>query len=392
MVANIFAYLYHLLVGRILGPDRYGELAALLALIYILNVPSQWLQTVMTKYFSSLRANKATGEVKNLFFTATRLTSFFAAFGLVILLPFIKIVAGFLHISSQSDFIWLYFIFAFYLISVIQLSIYQAYQLFLQSNILTNIGAFLRLVLGAIGASFGVTMTLFSNVFSNMIMYLVSFIPLRFVMTAKSQPVSLNKRQIVGYSVPTLLATLGIIALYTQDVILVKHFFSAKDAGIYSSLSILGKVIFYASSAISFVLFPVVAERSALGKDHQKIVFMALTVIAAVSLVLTVGYFVFPGLVVNLLFGPAYSSAAPYLGFFGLFITFYSLASLLTNVTLASGRTSVWWLTGGIALLQTIFISLYHATLLTVIQVNLGLTAILFILLLLYYQYASKRS
>ena len=54
MAANVSAYLYHLIVGRILGPVAYGELAALLALFFILNVPSSVLQTISVKFFPHL--------------------------------------------------------------------------------------------------------------------------------------------------------------------------------------------------------------------------------------------------------------------------------------------------------------------------------------------------
>lgn len=392
MFANFFAYLYHLTVGRILGPEKYGELAALLSLIYLLNVPAQGLQTVMTKYFSSFKARQQTGEAKSLFLLATKWMLLLEVIGFIILLPLLNKLADFLHISTKENFIWLYLIFSTYLISVIQLSSYQAYQLFFASSVLTNTGAALRLIAGAMGALFGVSATLLSNVLTNLVMYIVSFLPLSFIIKVKSEPVSISKRHILGYSIPTLITALGITALYSQDVILVKHFFAAREAGIYSSLSILGKVIFYASSALGFVLFPVVAERSELDKSHRSIVWTGLAVIALISFTLTAFYFLFPKSVVDLLFGKAFYEAVPYLGYFGLFISFFSLSSLLTSVCLASGKTAVWALAVLGAIAQTASIWMFHGTLLGIVQVNLAVTAGLFFLLLLYYGYAKGES
>lgn len=392
MFANFLAYLYHLAVGRILGPEKYGELAALLSLMYLLNVPSQGVQTVLVKYFSGIKARQKTGEAKSLFLLSSKWLLVSVLIGFIIIFPFINLLTDFLHIASKEYFFWLYLIFAAFILSVVQASIFQGYQLFITSNILANVGAALRLALGAAGAFLGVGATLLSNVLSNIITYCISLFPLRFIFRARTEPINISKRHILGYSIPTLITTLGVIALYSQDVILVKHFFPARDAGIYSSLSVLGKVIFFASSALGFVLFPVVAERKELNKGHKQIVWSGLLAIAGISLTLTAFYFLFPKLVVDLLFGSAYHEAIPYLGYFGLFITFFSLSSLLSSVCLATDKTKVWILAVFASFIQLTLIWLYHHNLITVIWINLAVTAAFFFSLLLYYGYAKDKS
>ena len=71
MGANVAGWLYHVFVGRILGTQAYGELAALLALFYILNVPSTVIQTVLVKFFSLLKARNEHGQAKRLIRIAT---------------------------------------------------------------------------------------------------------------------------------------------------------------------------------------------------------------------------------------------------------------------------------------------------------------------------------
>ena len=72
MVTNVLAYLYHLVVGRILGPVGYGELAALLSIFYILNSPSIVIQNILVKFFSQLKAKQDLGQAKRLFLRITR--------------------------------------------------------------------------------------------------------------------------------------------------------------------------------------------------------------------------------------------------------------------------------------------------------------------------------
>ncbi len=391
VLSNAMAYLYHLFVGRILGPVQYGEVAALLSLLYILNVPAQVIQTVLVKYFSELKANGEFAKAKYLFLYANKFLILVCIAGAVVFLPFIGIIKDFLHIQHAIYFVWLYLILAFFFISMAGGSLFQAFQKFTLISVLTNFGMFLRLVLGIISAFFGVGAILFSNVVSNVVGYLVMILSIKSLFKEPVQKFSLDKRRILNYSIPTFIITLSVTALYSQDVLLVRHFFSATDAGIYSSLAVLGKVIFYASSALSFVIFPVVAERKILKQGYHRVLLSGLAGISLISLPLTGVYFIFPRFVVDLLFGPAFYGAEPYLGMFGLFISFFSLSSLLLTVSLASGKTSVWILALGASLGQGALIWIFHDTLSTIVFINLIVTAILFISLLLYSWYEKFR-
>lgn len=385
--ANVGAYLYHLFIGRILGPQQYGELAALLSLFYILNVPSSVLQTILVKFFSALKAKKAYGRAKDLFLSMTGRVFLVEVALFVIVLWFFPYLANFLHIPSIWYFIWLYLIFALFLLGTVNASVLQAFQLFRTAMIFTNIGVALRLILGTLGALWGVGWTLFANVVSSALGYVLVFLPLGFILKHKREPVAFAQGQFVQYSIPTFLATLGIIMLYSQDVVLVKHFFGALEAGIYSSLSVLGKAIFFASAAVSYVIFPVIAERKEQQASYMAIVLLALFAVGAISFSLTAIYYLAPSFVVHLLFGKAYASAALLLGPFGLFLSFFTLSSLLASIFLALGKTFVWMFTIGAALLQTVLITAIHSSLYAVILINLGVCSLLFMVLALSYAY-----
>src|SRR5947209_3157638 len=50
---NVINYLYHLLMGRLLGPLNYGELAALISLISLIGIIPLSLGLVITKFIAS---------------------------------------------------------------------------------------------------------------------------------------------------------------------------------------------------------------------------------------------------------------------------------------------------------------------------------------------------
>lgn len=384
MGANVAGWLYHVFVGRILGTEGYGELAALLSLFYILNVPSSVITTILVKFFSVLKAGGEEGQAKRLIRVATMKILLAEGIGALLLLLFSRSIASFLNIESLWYVVWLYLIFATFIVSVVNGSAIQGFQLFTASSVLTTIGMTLRLVFGAGFAYFGVGWVLVSNIFSNSINFGLSFIPLRFMARIKEKPLMINRRQALGFSIPAFITTLGITLLFSQDVLLVKHYFSSHVAGIYASLSILGRVLFYATGAVSFVLFPVVSERNASGQGHTRLVAVGLFIIGLVCVGLTAFYFIAPGIVL-VAFGRAFYGAAEYMGPFAIFMSFFSLSSILIQTLLALDKVNVWIITAGCALLQTLLLILFHDTLSQIIGVNIAVSVVLFSSLLLYY-------
>lgn len=391
MLTNVLAYLYHLVVGRILGPVGYGELAALLSIFYILNAPATVLQNILVKFFSRFKAKNDYGQAKQLLFGISR-SVFLVEIGFfVLLVPFIPAASAFLRIDDRLNLIWLYLMFASFVFSIVNVSALQAFQLFFPLSVVVSLGGLLRLIFGAVGALFGVGWTLFSNVLASIIAYVATFLPLRGLLAHKARPITISPSSALYYSIPVFISILSITALFSQDVVLVKHFFSAREAGLYSSLSVLGKIIFFASASLAYVAFPVLAERKELGKPYGKIVFMSLVLVAGMSFGVTLFYFLFPSFVVNLLFGKAFEGASGLLGQFGLFISFYTLSNLFTSMYLALGKTGVWVLTALAAVIQAVVITISHGSLSIVIVNNALVAAGLFIALLLYYPYAKSR-
>lgn len=393
MMANISSYAYHLLIGRILGPQSYGELAALLSLFYIVNVPSEVIRQFLVKYFSITKANNNKAQAKYIFLKATKYLTVVTILGGFVLIPFVDNIAKYLHLSSWYPVLWLYLIFATFFLTMINATALQGYQLFLQSTIYTNILAIFRLMLGAIAAFWGVQWTLIGNVLSNTLGYIIHFLPVKFILKEKEEKFILTKKEAVNYGLPVFLSTLGMTLLFSQDVVLVKHFFSPFEAGIYSSLAVLGKVIFFASSAISVAIFPVVAEKKELGKNTFSIVLGGAFLVALVSFLVTLLYFLFPHYVVLALFGESYTQAVGLVGYFGIFLSFYSIASMLTSSCLAIGITNVWFFPILASTSQYIVINYFsHEKIINIIINNIIISGILVIFVLLYYLYAKNRT
>ena len=389
-LANIGAYAYHLVVGRLLGPQQYGELASLFSFSYLLNVPSLVLQTVLTKYIAGFRAKQEVGKAKSLSLFVMKRIVIVSLIGTVIIWPLTGIIAGFLHIDHQISVLYMYLTSALWFVTVIQAGLLQGFQMFVPAMILTNVIALLRLGGGAVGAMMGVVETVAAGLITGVLGLLAYFVPLRFLYRAKEEAHNISAKELVSYSLPSFVSMLGMTSLYSTDILLAKHFLPPVEAGYYAALSVMGKIIFFAGSSVSYVLFPVVAERAKEQSDSRKLVYSALAAIGFISLGITAGYALLPKLALVLLFGPSYFPAAPYLGWFGVFLSLYSLSYLLTMTLLGRGNVIVWLFVAAATLIQIAAITLYHADISAILWVNCLTLAGLFIGLLLYYRHAVK--
>jgi O-antigen/teichoic acid export membrane protein len=392
MVVNVGAYLYHVVVGRIMGPDKYGEFAALFSLLFILSVPANVVQISLTKFFSDIKAQGSVGQSKSLLFLTLKYLSIGSVLGLLLYLPFIPLLQKGLSINDPWNFIWLFGIVASSFFITATSGVLNGYQKFFSSTIFQIVNIVTRLISGILLAPFGAAMTLLGMIVSNIVTLLISFFPLRFILAQPKEDHYLPKKEAFLFAFPTLMTTLAITMLYNIDVVLVKAFFSSEQAGIYASLNIFGKIIFFASSAILIVLFPMIVERKKKHLEYNKIVIMGLVGISGISFLISAGYFLLSSVIPTLLFGSAYANAGQYLGIYGLFLAFITIVNFLAMMCLAINRTTVWKLLFIGVCFQVAGMYMFNTTLLSFILSNTVVSSIIAVLVLIYYFHGKKHS
>ncbi len=144
-----------------------------------------------------------------------------------------------------------------------------------------------------------------------------------------------------GYSL-TALATFGLLALLlSADVLVGKHYLGGRTAGLYAGVSLAGKIVFFATSALSIVVFPVFSRHQDAGTPDTRSLGAALgaaaTIVAGSIAVLTVA----PHLVVDALLGPRYASVASVVPWMGVAFGAYAIAYLLATYLLARRQWGV---------------------------------------------------
>jgi O-antigen/teichoic acid export membrane protein len=379
MISNFFAYLYHLVLGRILGPVGYGELAALISVLYILGIPTITVQTMLIKYFAIYKAKGEIGKSHTLFMKTTKNLTYFLIIISVLIVLTSPLITNFLHLSSPIIIIWLCLFFIFSTLTIVNVSVLQGYQMFIWVAIFTVIPVALKLFISIPFAYLGVQWAMFASGIAAFISYILYFLPIKFIFKIPATSIDLTKKHIIKFSIPTLLTVLGTTSMYSADIILAKHFLPSVEAGIYSAVAILGKIIFFASSAITLVVYPMISEKVVKKINTENLVKMALGLVGLISFGITILYFLYPSMIVKNLFGKSFFDSIPFMGSFGIFISFYSIAQCLAMINLAQNKTYCGLVAMISSIVQIVIILFLHSSIQTIIYVNL-LISIMFLL------------
>ncbi|MGH7246089.1 MAG: hypothetical protein ACREGI_04090, partial [Candidatus Levyibacteriota bacterium] len=134
------------------------------------------------------------------------------------------------------------------------------------------------------------------------------------------------------------------------------------------------------------VMFPMLVKNITKGEKFHHLFSFALLIVASISGIVTLFYFLFPRVVITVFLGGGqYLSAIAYVGLFGLFATIFSLLYVCVNLFLSLKKTEIAFPLVGGAVLQAMGIWFFHTNFFEIISISIVITLVLTITLLLYY-------
>ena len=100
LVGGVGGYVYHLLMGRMLGPADYGILASLISLVYLLGIPLGVLNLVVVKFVAGFKGKKDFDSIGSFFRIVNRKVLIFGLLLLLLILALTPLMSSFLHLDS----------------------------------------------------------------------------------------------------------------------------------------------------------------------------------------------------------------------------------------------------------------------------------------------------
>lgn len=337
-------YVFNIVVARILDKEQLGAFASLFSILSILIIIGGGLSLVIIKFSAILYAKKdypALASFIRLLFYYLGLLSL----GLIIIFGIVSpFIYEFLKLESFGPLIILALAIALALIGAIGGSVLRGIQHFTQSSASSLFGAIMKIVaLIVFTLPFwpmsAVTGAMLSVPISAIMMISLDLFFLRAILAQYNPKLKqlphFKWKDILVYSIPATIAVLGITMLNSIDVILARNYLSLESSGDYAALATLGKIIFFATSAIPMAMFPIVSARHAANEPHRKMLFASLGSVTIMSLIAFVFYQFFPEFIINLLIGEKFLTIAPFLGQFALIMGMYSLVNVVVNYYLS---------------------------------------------------------
>ena len=394
-IANLLGYFFTIGMANFLTSAEFGILAALIAIINILSILASTIMTVFTKFTASYVGKNREDLIETLYMKGTVWIGVLSFIIMLIIIIFAQRIATFLHIDNL---VLIYVVagtlFFAFLTSVGQ-GILVGLLKFFQNSLINITSSLLKFVLAIVMVYIGMHVfgAIFAIFLANLFGYFILLAIIRGrVKWRKDSTIIPNlERQLVRYGLPVFLSTLGITAFISIDIILIKHFFTEEIAGDYAKLSLMGRSIFYLVIPIASVSFPLFAQKKERKEGLSGILLFSLLLVGIPAFAISIIYFLFPEVVIHI-FLPARPvlSLAPLLGLFSVFIVLFSFSYVLNNFYLSIGKTRVFFLTLAGSLFEIFYIIAFHENLYQIIIGLIGISLLLFILLLLYYPLAMK--
>lgn len=205
-----------------------------------------------------------------------------------------------------------------------------------------------------------------------------SSVPLnRSAVRFKTARVELRRELLYGLFILVLLAVVTV--LYTSDAIIVRRYFTANQAGLFSGISSVARIVFFVTASVAGVLIASVKMKESRGHNVSILTKSLLLVVGIGGLVLA-AFILLPDLAIRVLIGGSYRADAYLLPWLGVSMLLASLNNLLFSyqIALRQFRTLYAALAGIVALVALVVTK--HQTLKAVVVDYTACNALIFLI------------
>ncbi|MGP6158867.1 MAG: hypothetical protein ACLPYS_15405 [Vulcanimicrobiaceae bacterium] len=378
-MTNLFGYAFHFILSRKLGVEAYGALSALLGGFVVFSVPAAVITTVIVKYAAEFRATGNTGGIRALI---QRSVAFLGAiaFGAALLgFALSGTFAAYLHLTDRLAVVVLVIIWSLNLLLPALRGVLQGTEDFIPFSISVVLEAGLKTALAVAFAyaGFGLEGVMFGWLIGTTIAltYTAGVLVARYRAVSK-EALFLDYRRLIRTSGGVALATFCLTSLGFTDVVIVKHYFAPREAGLYGVASLAGKMLFWLVGFVPTIVLPRATRLAASGREPLPVLLQAVAVVAVMA---GSGLFIFSAfapLVVTALAGKSFAAAAPLVFPYGIATVLLAALNSVIVYKLGIHRFDFVLPLGIVAVGEIVAVSLYHVTLLRVVETLIGANAL----------------
>lgn len=372
----LFLFLFHLLMARYLGAQEYSVVGTFMSILMTAILVSSTIYFVITR-FVAYHHSRAQYEEINYLVTAS-LKYFFAAGFLVFLIfmIFSEQIAVFLNLDDIRPVVALGFAVWLQLLVPVYEAAFKGLEDMHAMGRMRVIENASRWVIGLLFAY-----ATFSLTGMTLALGLGTFVALALAYThiralQSRQVVRPNMHEIWAYARPAVLMTAAVAILLNLDIILVKHWFSADEAGTYAIVSFLAKIPFLISWMIGTVIFPRVTRAHVDGLNTSHLLRTSLKWLAGFVLASTLFVTLFANRILGAVFDTEYSFGI-YIGVYAFAMGLLAIVNLLTIYQLGLKRFTLARIIPWFVLLDIVLLWQFHNSIFQVVVSTILVTSLL---------------
>jgi O-antigen/teichoic acid export membrane protein len=327
-IIGILNYLFNIFVARYTTQEIFSTFSAALGLVYLVQIPATAIQSVVTK---EVARNKGKDLNRYKWYSL----------GIFSLLGIIFSTLFFLARNSIADLanipvetmLYLTITLFFAFTSPTGKGFLLGKEKIGTVNLILLLETILRFGMGALAISMGGSIPILILANSLPAMLTTLFI-LPLVKFKKEEVINKEEKIKIDFKELILIASafLFLSGPFMLSMPLVNPEFRAE----FSAISVLGRLVYFAAVMTASVLFARITNESDEG-SQKKSLLISLLLSISIGGAISIIFFLFKNLVVNLTVGEQYSMIGEYIGGFGLSMTAFAFVYMCTNYFISKG-------------------------------------------------------
>ncbi len=375
-ITALLGMIYNVYVGRMIGPAEYADFAAALSIVYLCSVAWGPINTIVAKFTAEYASREEYGKILTLNREILRRVALYGLAGMAIGLVLLGPLSSILQFHSVVPLLMaLGIVYLTILLSVFR-GILRGNQSFGQFNTNIILDAVIRLGAGVILLTWAgeAASGLAAYLVALVIVILLSRIQVREVWRAH-QPQWLDGATVKRFTAPMFLLAFGGAGFQNLDMLFVKHYFVASEAGLYGAAVTLARSVGILLVPFTTFLLPLLTSMHEQGYKSRGTLVRTCSYFLALSAGLLFLFWLWPERIMTSLYGGEFAGAAtillPLAGAFMIGCLNGLIA--LAFVSMNSFRFLYIYLGGVLAL--GLGLSIFHGSLLTVVTVVFAIQA-----------------
>ena len=370
---------YNIAIARFLGPNGFGHATVVYTILTLLSAITLAFQIVSTKVVAQQPSLEGKSAVYRFFHRSAWACGILVA---LVLVACERPVAEYLNLPDVSLVALIAIGAAFYVPLGTRRGYIQgtcgfkslAWNMVLEQAV--RLAGSLALIMAGMGVR-GV-------IVANSAAIAVAYYAVR-VKTSGHMANPLERSYVIRETLQSAVFFAGQMLINNCGIVMVNHYFAAKEAGLYAAVAMVGRVIFSLSQAVVNSTFPLVAGGGEEERRDLRVIATSLMLVLGTGTVIALGLCVAPSSLWAHLFGAEFQMAGRYsisylLALYAFATVIYSLGAVIITFEMSYKIANTSYVQLAFSGVLIAAICLFHSNLREVVLVQLVLMVLLFVL------------